>query len=292
MYINICLKKHVKHIAIIFILSIVGTISAVHYFTSTSNSADNSLTESVKLPIIMYHGILKDPKLQGKFVISPDTFESDLKYLQENGFNTIFVQDLIDYVYNDSPLPNNPIMITFDDGYYNNYLYAFPLLKKYNSKMVLSPIGFFTDKYSKISDNHANYSHVTWEHIKQMVSSGLVEIQNHSYNLHSNKKSRKGAQKIKSESVEHYRNILEKDLSKMQESVLQNTGKSPTAFVYPFGAVSDISVDILKQMGFKSTLICESRVNTITKNPECLYNLGRYIRTNKLSSHEFFSKIH
>ena len=291
MYVNIDIKKHVKHIVFIVALSILVIGAAIASINMTFNSTDSPLTDSVELPIIMYHGIIKEQKLQGRFVISPNTFESDLKYLKENGFNTIFVQDLIDYVYNNTPLPEKPIMITFDDGYYNNYLYAFPLVKKYNSKMVLSPIGYFTDKYSEIPDTHASYAHVTWDNINEMVDSGLVEIQNHSYNLHSNKKSRKGAQKIKSESVEHYKNVLEKDLSTMQDKALKYTGKAPTAFVYPFGAVSEISLDILKQMGFKSTLICESRINHITKDPKCLYNLGRYIRTNKPSSPEFFGKI-
>ena len=84
--------------------------------------------EAVEVPILMYHGILKDKKLQGKYVIGPDLLESDLCYLKEHGYTAVVMQDLIDYT-NGGDLPEKPIMITFDDGYYNNYLYAFPLMK-------------------------------------------------------------------------------------------------------------------------------------------------------------------
>ena len=56
--------------------------------------------------------------------------------------------DVIDFVLNGTPLPEKPVMLTFDDGYYNDYVYAYPLLKKYNSKMVFSPIGRYVDPVS------------------------------------------------------------------------------------------------------------------------------------------------
>lgn len=113
---------------------------------------------AVQVPIIMYHGLLKETKRTGAYVVTPETFEKDLQYLKEKGYTTIVMQDLLDYVGKNQPLPEKPIMLTFDDGYYNNYLYAFPLLKQYGCKMVLSPIGRYTDEYSQVEDTHANYS--------------------------------------------------------------------------------------------------------------------------------------
>ena len=141
--------------------------------------------EGCELPIIMYHGLLKEEARQGKYVLSPARFESDLKYLKENGYHTVVVQDLIDYVEKGVPLPEKPVMLTFDDGYYNNYYYAFPLLEEYDAKIVISPICRYTDEYSQAEDAHPNYSHITWDNINEMIDSGRVEIQNHSYNMHS-----------------------------------------------------------------------------------------------------------
>ena len=189
------------------------------------------------------------------------------------------------------PLPEKPVMLTFDDGYYNNYLYAFPLLKKYNSKMVLSPIGRYTDQYSEVKDEHANYSHVTWDEINEMMSSGLVEIQNHSYNMHATgKTNRKGALRAAGETIEQYREALTQDVRGMQARTEEKTGYTPTTFTYPFGAVSKEALPILKELGFQATLICESRVNHITKDPDCLYGLGRYLRPSGVDSASYFTK--
>lgn len=247
--------------------------------------------QAVELPIIMYHGLLQDPKRSGAYVITPDVFEKDLQYLQEKGYTTVVMQDLLDYVYENKPLPEKPVMLTFDDGYYNNYLYAFPLLKKYQSKIVLSPIGRYTDQYSEKDGGHANYSHVTWDEIKEMMASGLVEIQNHSYNMHASSKTpRKGALRAAGETVEQYKEALTDDVMKMQNRVLDMTGYLPTTFTYPFGAVSKEAQPILQGLGFKATLICESHVNRITRDPACLYGLGRYLRPSGVSSERYFTK--
>ena len=194
------------------------------------------------------------------------------------------MKDLIDFVETGKKLPEKPIVLTFDDGYSNNYLYAFPLLKKYSSKAVLSIIGYYTDLYTKTPDENPSYSHVTWGDIKKMLDSGLWEVQNHSYNLHTTDKGRDGTKKKRGESDQAYKALLTKDLGKFQERFRENTGTTPTTFTYPFGSVSNASFDILKEMGFKATLSCESGMNTISRDPECLYMLKRYLRTPKKSA--------
>ena len=263
----------------------LGVIAAVQA------DAEAKVEDRIDLPIIMYHGLLKEEKRQGQFIISPNLFEQDLRYLQENGYTTVVIADLIAYVQDGKPLPEKPVMLTFDDGYYNNYLYAFPLLKQYNCKMVLSPIGRYTDEYTQNKDTHANYAHCSWHAVREMMASGLVEFQNHSYNLHSIDSGRKGAKKKAVESLVDYRTLLVEDVMKMQTRMREETGYTPTAFVYPFGAVSSESLPILKELGFQATLICESHINAITRDPECLYGLGRYRRPAKTGSEAFFKKI-
>lgn len=293
MYWNLRMRKSVLScicMGLLFCLCLVmisgGSVPAS---IQTSAAADG---DSVTLPIIMYHGMLRDPKMQGEFVISPDQFESDLKYITEHGYSTVVMQDLIDFVYKGTTLPEKPVMITFDDGYYNNYIYAFPLLKKYDCKMVLSPIGYYTDQYSKTTDLSATYSNATWENLKEMLLSGYVELQNHSYNLHASSGSRLGAQKKSSESEEVYQKVLRDDLKKAQERFQDELGIKPNTFTYPFGAVSKASLPVIKELGFKATLTCVAKLNTITKgDTECLYGLGRYKRSNKGTSEAFFSSL-
>lgn len=239
---------------------------------------------TVDVPILMYHSILRSTNTHGDYIISEAAFEKDLRFLKENGYTTIVIQDLIDFVEKGTPLPEKPVVLTFDDGYSNNFLYAFPLLKKYDSKAVLSIIGYYTDLYTDTPDQNPSYSHVTWNDVKKMIDSGLVEMQNHSYNLHTTDKGRNGSKKKRGESDEAYKAMLVEDLGKLQDKFKQNTNYTPTTFTYPFGSVSNVSFDIIKEMGFKASLSCESGMNKVSRDNECLYMMKRYLRTPKKSA--------
>ncbi len=240
--------------------------------------------DKVEVPILMYHSIFRSTNTHGNYIISEAAFEADLKYLKDNGYTTVVMQDLIDYVHAGKSLPEKPVVLTFDDGYFNNYSYAFPLLQKYKAKAVLSVIGYYTDLYTKTPDENPSYSHVTWKDIKKMMDTGLVEMQNHSYNLHTTDKGRNGTKKKKGESDAQYKTMLTEDLGKLQDEFKTNTGYTPNTFTYPFGSVSNASFDIIKEIGFKASLSCESGMNTITRDPESLYMLKRYLRTPKKSA--------
>lgn len=247
--------------------------------------------EYIKVPIIMYHSILKDPARSNKYTITPAVLEEDLKYIKANGYETITISDLISYVYDDKPLPPKPIILTFDDGHYNNYGYLYPLLEKYDMKAVISIVGSYTDKFSETDEANLNYSYLRWKDINELISSGRVEFQNHTYNLHDNTHGRIGAKKKKGESDDEYKKILEEDINKLQNEFKENTGYVPTCFTYPFGSISNSSLDIIKELGFKASLSCEEGINKITKNPNSLYLLKRYNRPSYVSTYNIFKKF-
>lgn len=245
--------------------------------------------EGVSLPIIMYHGVSETSAAWGDYVISPAQFEADLLYLQEQGYTTVTMADLIAYVDEGAALPERPVMLTFDDGYYNNYLYAYPLLKRYGMRAVISPIGRWSDFYSdnEREQNHVAYSHITWEQMREMVADGTVEIQCHSYDMHHNDKThRKGVTRRDGETPEQYRAVLTEDVTRAVQSMKEELGVTPTAFTYPFGAISRMTDEVLRELGFRATLGCESRMNRITRDATCLYRLGRYLRTHKVGVQE------
>lgn len=247
----------------------------------------NADAAAVALPIVMYHGISQDPAAWGDYVISPAQFEADLKHLQQQGYTTVTVADLIAYVDEGVPLPERPVMLTFDDGYYNNYLYAYPLLRQYGMRAVISPIVRWSEFYSDNTEqqDRAAYSHITWEQMRQMVQDGTVEIQCHSYDMHYNDGAhRKGASRKSGETEEQYCEVLGQDLQHAQDALRVQAGITPTAFTYPFGAISRRTDAVLRDMGFRATLGCESRLNHITRDAECLYRLGRYLRPHKMGS--------
>ncbi len=274
---------------IIYVLIFTTVVmSAFVYFDASAEDGNKTM---VDVPVLMYHAICESPSKEGKFVITKEALEKDLKYLSDKGYTTVGSTELIDFVERGAPLPEKPIMLTFDDGYYNNYCYAYPLLKKYNAKAVISIIGKHTDLYSEISEDNPAYSHITWEQAREMIESGLVEIQNHSYDSHTTDQGRNGTKKKKGETQAAYSEYIHDDIGRLQEEIKENLGYTPMVFTYPFGSISEASYDILKEMGFKMTLSCEEKVNEIiTGEKECLYRLGRYLRTNKISAEKILNK--
>jgi len=240
-----------------------------------AGGADFPGDQPVHVPIVMYHEI-KTYKT-GKDVILPSEFENDLRYLKENGYTTITIEDLLNYVADEADLPEKPIILSFDDGYLSTYVYAYPLLKEYNMKIVLSIIGKNTDDFTNIPDDDLDYSHVTWDQLNEMMDSGCVEVQNHTYNLHKYGK-RIGCGQKKNESYADYEKVLTEDVGKLQDEVLLRTGKTPAAFAYPYGAYNDTTDKILKELGFQATLTCNYGVNVLTRDPDGLFRLKRICR--------------
>lgn len=276
-------KLNKKLIATICIITLIISCISINNFVKAQEN------DYVKVPIIMYHSVLKSQK--GDYIVHPDTLENDLKYLQSHGYTTITMTELINYVYNNSPLPEKPIIITFDDGHYNNLGYAVPLLQKYNMKAVISVVGKYTDTYSESNEANLNYSYLRWCDINELINSGNIEFQNHTYDLHKNSNGRKGCMKKYNESYENYKAVLSLDVLKLQEKFKENTNYLPNTFTYPFGGISNDSIEIIKELGFRASLSCTSGINFITKNPDCLFNLKRNNRRGSISTEQFFSKI-
>jgi len=249
------------------------------YVAYNAYAARQPACPPVKLWIFTYHSISTDPATWSPYVISPEELEADLRYLQDNGYQTILSQDLINYMDHGAPLPDKPVMLTFDDGYRDNYDLAFPLLERYQMRALMSLIGTFADRAGE-DDVRGMMS---WSEARALAESGLVELANHSYDLHKDTPERYGALKNRLEPVHAYRKMLSEDLRRTQEAVFARTGFTPTAFTYPYGAVSNASVSVLRELGFAVTLTTETGCNDITSNPSCLYGLRRNNRAHGVS---------
>ncbi len=271
-------------IAIIFVFVIAASALLI--------SADNNIEEQnkIKLPIVMYHHISEKRSALGAYVISPTQFENDLIHFEKCGYTTITVAQLADFAEGKFQMPEKPIMITFDDGYLSFYEYAYPLLKKYKMHAVLSVIGKYSDLYSNCDDRNVNYAHVTWDIVTEMAKSGYVEIENHTYDMHTIG-DRKGCVKKSGESEECYRLALSGDIKTVQEKIKTATGTAPIAFTYPFGRMCKQADDIINEMGFKISFGCEEKVNYLDKYEPNLHRLRRFNRAHGKSSQEFFKNI-
>lgn len=273
---------------ILILICLMLTFSAV--YEPAVHVISTAAKPPVRLPIIMYHHVLKEPRKLGKYVVSPKEIESDIIYLKQHGYTTIVMEDLINFVYKKGELPEKPIMLTFDDGYYSNYVYVLPLLEKYDCKAVLSITGDYIDKSTAEGELNPAYSYLTWYLVKELIESNRVEIQNHSYGMHEICE-RKGCAIIKGESYDEYSKNLVNDVGRLQDVIEEKTGYRPTTFTYPYGFVCIECNEILQKMGFMATLSCYEGVNILTGKKEELFELKRFNRPSGISQKKFFNKF-
>lgn len=278
--------------AVVLLLALFGAQygKAVDVPSSTAPAAGH---RSVSVPIIMYHQISTRNDNLGRYILSLDQLESDLRYIKESGYTTVKVAELIDYVSGDGELPDKPIMLTFDDGYETGYTMLYPLMKKYGMCAVVSVIGSLTDLYTQLDDHNDRYSYLTWDEVRELSETPEIEIQNHSYDMHySESGKRKGIAKLNGESSEDYYNALYSDVGKMQLLLMKKAKCKATAIAYPFGSYTKETTEICKRLGFSCSFTCEEKMNEIVRfNSDSLFELGRYNRPSGQTSESFFKPI-
>lgn len=290
MYMCCKLNRFVASALVIIIT--VGVSVALIAASFNSVFADVAVEEDdpVFVPVIMYHSILKNPSRQGDYVVSPETFENDVKYLCDNGYTPVFIAEIVDYVDYGKPLPEKPVVITFDDGYYNNVTYALPIIEKYKIKANINVVGSFVQLSSDANEHNPAYSNLTWDDIRELNDNGRIEIGNHSYDLHS-MNGRKGCMKLAGETDEEYKKVLYDDVGLLQDLLEVNSDVRPIVFAYPYGKISDESIDIFKEMGFRALLTCYEKPNYITQKPGDIILLNRYNRPSGMSTEQFMQKL-
>jgi peptidoglycan/xylan/chitin deacetylase (PgdA/CDA1 family) len=122
-----------------------------------------------RVPILMYHYVsLPPPDADGfriNLSIAPDRFREHVAYLANNGYTTISLYELDDALVNGTPLPEKPVILTFDDGYIDHFENVFPLLKAYNMTGTFFIITQFIDQ------NTPGY--LSWDQVTEMAANGM-----------------------------------------------------------------------------------------------------------------------
>lgn len=283
--------NHVIKINAVVLTLFLTAVGLFSYFTQSGNIEVINTQSGVRLAVIMYHSVLKDESLSGKYVITPSELENDIEYLLSRGFTFVSVHEIAAFCNEGAPLPEKPVMLTFDDGCYNNYGYVLPILEKYGAKAVFCVVGEYTDRYTEENVANMTYGYMRWSEISDLIKSPYAEVANHSYGFHHNNGSRNGSKRKSGESKEEYTRIFRADTEKVQSRFIENCAFEPYIYAYPFGAYSEESSDILKDMGFKATLSCNEGINIIEPGGD-LYLLKRFNRPSGISSAEFFSRVY
>lgn len=257
-------------------------------FSSDCISANNPKT--VNLPVLMYHQISPNSKSWNEYVISPEEFRADMEYIKTLGWETVGVKDIIAWQRGEFEMPEKPVMITFDDGFYSLVEYAEPILEEFGFKAVAAIIGSLCEQYSDNNIYPGEWDYLSWDDVIEMSDRGNIEIQCHSWDLHNTENSI-GCAKRWGESVASYRRRLSEDLSKFINEFEKRKINFCYTIAYPYGSYDKYTSDVIKDMGFDAAFTCTEKVNVLTGDEEELYYLGRFNRPHGMSSEKYFSKI-
>jgi peptidoglycan/xylan/chitin deacetylase (PgdA/CDA1 family) len=207
---------------------------------------------ALKIPVITYHYVeyVKDKgdKVRHSLAVTPYTFEHELKTLATEHVETLFVKDIPGILRGDRQYNPKSVALTFDDGYEDFYENVFPLLKKYRAKAT----------YYIINDYIGRRGFITEPQLKEVASSGLVEIGAHTLD-HAYLKGALPEYAV--------RQIVESkaDLEK-------RLGMKITTFAYPYGAFTPATVAMVKKASFEAAV---STINGVSQSGENLFYLYR-----------------
>ena len=277
-----------KHLSILtfIVCFIMLTGAMLAYLTPVVNTSSDV---GIKVPIIMYHQISENVNVMGDYAIPLSLLEEDFLYMKNNSITPVSFKQLAEFTKNGTPLPKNPVCITFDDGQKTFITKVLPLLEKYSFHANVNIVGSLTVLYTENKDNNDKYAYLNTDDLKILSNHPLVEIGCHTYNLHS-LSDRRGAGKLKEESISDYRTVIEKDFEKFNTFYSDATSSATEIFAYPYGIRNDTLQNIITKQGFTVTLTCRESVNILNKGSS-LFELGRFNRPYKISTENFFAKM-
>ncbi len=213
--------------------------------------------KNMKVPILLYHHITDEAFSGGNEIslISPYDFRMHMTAIKVN-FTPISLRRYYQYVTctdGSVTLPDNPIIVTFDDGYLSNYEIAYPILKELE---IPATIFVVTDTVGAMAgDGKVNYSHFTWEQAKEMERSGLVEIQSHT------------ASHARLASLPQEQLVLQ--LRKSKYMIEKNLGHPCDMIAFPYGSYTESVVNASKAAGY----LLQARVDDKTSEEDFEVNL-------------------
>ena len=193
------------------------------------------------VPVLNYHQI--EEKDGNPLTLWPDQFEAQMAYLSSEGYTTITIDEMMDAFENGTPLPEKPVIITFDDGYADNYEYAYPILKKYGFKATIFLIYDFTNTYP-------NY--LTWDQIAEMKESGLIRFESHTM-THANLAELTSADELRHEIADSHELLSEK------------LGYDMHYIAYPGGRVNEEIEEITRATGYRGAFTVHYGLSTPTE---------------------------
>lgn len=212
----------------------------------------NRIKETARsIPVLMYHHLVEDLSGHGgnEAVVSVRQFREQMKFLAQEGYSTLNATELLAFL-NGQPVPDNTVVITFDDGYESSYIHAYPILQEFGLQAIMHVIVAVTP--GEIGGGRKGIPKISWEQMRRMIESGVIDIQSHTYDSHYYAQINEGGAKKpklasgiwiesenRAETEQEYIARIAEDLKLSEKIIEERLNNDVIAIAYPFGAQNE-----------------------------------------------------
>lgn len=248
------LKSLFKFLIIILVVIILAAGLSFYYLRA--NFYD--------IPVLMYHNI--SPPDEGNMAnVTPEVFKEQMAFIADNGYKVIGPDEYLDYLAGKKPIKKNLVMITFDDGYENNYTYAFTVLKEHGFKAVIFAV---VDKIDR-------EGYLSVPQIREMQAAGIV------FGSHTLNESYLPA--LSEEEIK-------KEVGVSKVKLTQLTGESVDYFAYCTGGFTKRAQEIIQNEGYLIAFTTNRGLDKDWLNDDC-YAIRRIKVTNRDNWFKLWAKL-
>ncbi|MCI8554496.1 MAG: polysaccharide deacetylase family protein [Clostridiales bacterium] len=285
------LKPLLRPVALLLAACLVLTLSVSALFRAAAISASASVpagsggqttqpTENKQqMAALMYHHLLKKEEnshYQGNGIVTyTEDFEAQLKWLSDQGFSSVTPAQVEGFLYDGQALPLRAVLITFDDGYLSNAVYAAPLLRKYG---FTATVFLVTEKLSETSLSFHPEGIQMMSPAELESCADVFTYASHTHNLHQTTFPDQSAFTDGSEET------IRKDLSKSLEQIGSLKSGCSTAFSYPYGFQNEHVQNLLRAAGIRAAFRATGGLITASSDP---LDLPRYDISYQISLTQF-----
>lgn len=231
------------------------------------------------VPVLMYHHVNPNP---GLVTVSPATFRTHMETIAANGYRAISADDFLLFLQGRHDLPAKSVLITFDDGYLDNYIHAWPVLQELGLKATIFAVTGWVDDgpvrrgdlpcpdhktcMARIREGQGDEVMLRWAEIEAMEASGTVEVHSHTH-THTRWDKQLADPAAR-------RAALASDLSQSRNALKERLGREDRHLCWPQGYFDDDYVTVARELGFEALYTTRRHVNTRQTSP---LDIGRVV---------------
>ncbi len=195
-------------------------------------NAHSASSTEIQIPILVYHVVRpsypSDSAAVRALALTPETFDAEMLYLKNAGYHIVQFSDLESYFAHHTTLPSKPVILSFDDGWHDQFVYAFPILQKYG----------YTATFFIFTNAVGHTGFLTWDNLHTLIAAGMTigaHTRSHTYFTHILSTTTLWSE------IDGSRKLLQKEL-----------GTPINEFAYPFGQYNSNIVSLVQAAGFKA----------------------------------------